>query len=74
MMAGPGLIWGLAHIGLGALLLHAGLAATLILLWCDPQVGTRLATLVAMHRAAIARSNAGLPHGQGEVRCERETG
>ena len=55
MMAGPGLIWGLAHISLGALLLHAGLAATLVLLWRDPQVGTRLAALVRARRAALAR-------------------
>jgi len=55
MMAGPGLVWGLVHIGLGALLLHAGLAATLLLLWRDPQVGTRLATLVALRRAALAK-------------------
>ena len=42
MMAGPGLVWELAHIGLGALLLHAGLAATLVLLWRDPQSAARL--------------------------------
>ena len=38
MVAGPGLIWGMAHVGLGALLLHAGLAATIGLLWRDPAV------------------------------------
>lgn len=38
MVAGPGLIWGMAHVGLGALLLHAGLAATIVLLWRDPAV------------------------------------
>ncbi len=54
MMAGPGLVWGLAHVGLGALLLHGGLAATLLLLWRDPQVGTRLAALVEARRAATA--------------------
>lgn len=53
MMAGPGLIWELAHIGSGALLLHAGLAATSVLLWHDPQVGTRLAALVHARRAAL---------------------
>ena len=57
MMAGPGLIWGLAHIGLGALLLHAGLAATLALLWRDPRVGTRLAALVRARRAAAAKNS-----------------
>ncbi len=53
MMAGPGLVWGLAHVGLGALLLHAGLATTLLLLWRDKQVGTRLAALVARRRASL---------------------
>lgn len=38
MVAGPGLIWGMAHVGLGALLMHAGLAATIVLLWRDPAV------------------------------------
>jgi hypothetical protein len=53
MAAGPGLIWGLAHIPLGALLLHAGLVATLLLLWRDKEVGARLAALVAAKRAAL---------------------
>jgi hypothetical protein len=35
MAAGPGLIWGMAHVGLGALLLHGGLAALLALAWAD---------------------------------------
>jgi hypothetical protein len=52
MWAGPGLIWGLAHIGLGALLLHGGLAATVVLVWRDPAVATRLAELVARRREA----------------------
>jgi len=51
MMAGPGLIWGLVHVGLGALLLHAGLAATILLLWRDPQVTARLTHLIAARRA-----------------------
>ena len=50
--AGPGLIWGLAHIGLGALLLHGGLAVTVVLLWRDPAVAARLAELVARRRGA----------------------
>jgi hypothetical protein len=45
--AGPGLIWGLAHIGLGAALLHGGLIATAILLWRDPATRARLSELVA---------------------------
>jgi hypothetical protein len=55
MAAGPGLIWGLWHIGLGALLLHAGLAATVLLLWRDPCVSARLARMVAGHRAPYPR-------------------
>jgi hypothetical protein len=51
MAAGPGLIWGMAHVALGAVLLHAGLAATIVLLWRDPAVGRRLAEMVAERRA-----------------------
>jgi hypothetical protein len=47
MAAGPGLIWGMAHIGLGALLLHGGLFATLLLVWFDPAVSARLAGIIA---------------------------
>jgi hypothetical protein len=51
MAAGPGLIWGMAHVAGGAVLLHAGLLATIVLLWRDPVVGDRLAALVAQRRA-----------------------
>jgi hypothetical protein len=47
MAAGPGLIWGMVHVGLGALLLHGGLLATIFLLWRDKAVGTRLEALLA---------------------------
>lgn len=47
MGAGPGLIWAMAHVAWGALLLHGGLFAALILLWRDPAVGTRLAEMAA---------------------------
>ena len=53
--AGPALIWGMVHIGAGALLLHGGLLATLLLLWRDPATGTRLADLIARRRMALAR-------------------
>ncbi len=36
MAAGPGLIWAMAHVVPGAVLLHAGLAALIILFWRDP--------------------------------------
>ena len=52
MWAGPGLIWGLAHITLGALLLHAGLIATAVLVWRDPATRARLSAIIARRRAA----------------------
>jgi hypothetical protein len=54
MAAGPGVIWGMAHVGLGALLLHGGLLTTGLLLWRDPAVSTRLSAIVAARRAAIS--------------------
>jgi hypothetical protein len=50
MSAGPGLIWGMAHVGLGALLLHGGLFATILLFWRDPAVSRRLAEILAARR------------------------
>ena len=50
--AGPGLIWGLAHILLGTLLLHAGLIATAVLVWRDPATRARLSDIIARRRAA----------------------
>jgi hypothetical protein len=55
MAAGPGLIWQMAYVRTGALLLHAGLFAALILLWRDPAMGARLGAMVAARRAAINR-------------------
>jgi hypothetical protein len=52
MAAGPGVIWGMAHVGAGALLLHGGLFATVLLLWRDPAVGSSLAAMVERRRAA----------------------
>jgi hypothetical protein len=54
MAAGPGLIWAIAPLTAGAALLHAGLTATLILLWRDPAVSRGLSGLIAARRAAIA--------------------
>jgi hypothetical protein len=53
MAAGPGLIWQMAYVRTGALLLHAGLFGTLILLWRDPAMGARLSTMVAARRAVL---------------------
>jgi hypothetical protein len=50
MAAGPALVWTLAHVAIGALLLHGGLLATIIMLWRDQDVAARLATLVAARR------------------------
>ncbi len=52
MAAGPGLIWQMAYVRTGALLLHAGLFAALMLLWRDPVMGARLNTMVAARRRA----------------------
>ncbi len=51
MAAGPGLIWGMAHVGLGALLLHGGLILSVVMLWQDPAVAAGLARIVAARRA-----------------------
>ena len=51
--AGPGLIWQMESVGAGALILHVGLLAALILLWRDPAVGARLAIMIAARRAAL---------------------
>ncbi|MGD0723499.1 MAG: hypothetical protein ABR970_20900 [Roseiarcus sp.] len=50
--AGPGLIWGLSHILLGALLLHGGLIATAVLVWRDPATRARLSEIIARRRGA----------------------
>ena len=52
MAAGPGLIWNIADLGVGAALLHAGLIAGLVLLWRDPETGRRLSRLVARRNVA----------------------
>ena len=54
MMAGPGLIWGMAQVKLGALLLHGGLLATILLLWRDPALSLRLSAMIAARRAKLA--------------------
>lgn len=53
MAAGPGLIWDMVRLGSGALLLHAGLIAAAVLVWRDPEVGRRLAAMLAERRAAL---------------------
>ena len=53
MAAGPGLIWTMMHVGAGALLLHGGLLAAIVLLWRDPVVGVWLAEIVAAKRRRL---------------------
>jgi hypothetical protein len=52
MAGGVGLIWQLAHVVAGALLVHGGLIAGALLLWRDPVVGMRLSAMVAARRGA----------------------
>jgi hypothetical protein len=54
MAAGPGLIWDMAHVGTGALLLHGGLLAAILLLWRDPAMSARLAAAIEARRRAVA--------------------
>lgn len=51
--AGPVLIWNLTHIGAGALLLHGGLAAAILLLWRDPVSAECLEQAIARRRARL---------------------
>lgn len=53
MAAGPGLIWFSSHIILAAVLLHAGIAAAVILLWRDGATADLLAATI--RRRSIAR-------------------
>ena len=50
MAAGPGLIWSMANLGLGAALLHIGLIGALVVLWRDPETTRRLAATLAARR------------------------
>ena len=53
MWTGPGLIWDMAYIRTGALALHGGLLAALVLIWRDPAVANRLAGIIASRRASL---------------------
>jgi hypothetical protein len=55
MAMGPGLIWGIDHVVPGALLLHGGLLAGMVLLWRDPVVATRLGQVTRLRRGARLR-------------------
>jgi hypothetical protein len=52
-VAGPVLIWNLSHIAAGALLLHGGLLATILLLWRDPGTAERLEHATAIRLTAL---------------------
>lgn len=51
MAAGPGLVWTMTHVGLGATLLHLGVLGSLVLLWRDPAASQLLAASVTRRRA-----------------------
>ena len=53
MAAGPGLIWFLSHIGAASILLHGGVAASVVLLWFDPAAGPLLEGAIARRRARL---------------------
>ena len=60
MAAGPVLIWNMAHVVGGAVLLHGGLASAIMLVWRDPAVADRLAAMsAARQQGGRARSFAG---------------
>ena len=48
------MIWSMAYIRSGALLLHAGLFATIVMLWRDPATGLRLSQTAAKRRSKAA--------------------
>jgi hypothetical protein len=45
----------MAHVGLGAVLLHGGLLAAILLLWRDKVTGMRLQAVITARRAALRR-------------------
>ena len=51
MTAGPGLIWFASHIVLASVLMHGGLAASLLLLWRDGACGKLLEQALHARRA-----------------------
>jgi hypothetical protein len=59
MASGPALIWDMAHVIAGAVLLHTGLLAAVVLLWRDPVTSNLLADAIAARRgrsAAMSRA------------------
>ena len=50
MAAGPGLIWDMAYVRAGAVLLHGGLLASVLLVWRDPVVTERLRSFIRARR------------------------
>jgi hypothetical protein len=46
MAAGPGLIWSMDHVAMGAALLHGGIAVSIVVLWRDPAMSQLLAAKI----------------------------
>jgi hypothetical protein len=53
MAAGPAVIWNMAYVRCGAVLLHGGLAACIVLLWRDWGMALRLDQAIAARRARL---------------------
>ena len=53
MVAGPGMIWYLAHLGPASLLLHGAVAVSALLLWREGVVADLLESIIARRRAVI---------------------
>lgn len=52
MPLGAGLIWGLAHVALGAVLFHAGMFTMFGVMWADQDDGGALLTRAVLRRRA----------------------
>lgn len=61
MGAGPGLIWTMTHVALGALLLHGGLLVAVLMLWRDPAVADRLAAMLPSRAGRVRRRSGAVP-------------
>ena len=61
MAVGPGLIWSMVHVRAGAVLLHGGLLASVVVLWRDEAAARRLADMIADRRGRLRAAPASRP-------------